>query len=414
MPDNQQNQSNAASISSNIPVDIIEESMQKIKIEEGEEGGQLHKYPRRPGETNCSYYMRTGLCDYRSNCRFNHPPNAAKTSENTSEFPQREGEPECGYYMKTGNCKYRTACKYHHPLDRHGAGQDQLNTLGLPIRQEEKSCPYYLRNKICNFGPRCKFNHPELPSGSATAGTIGPVTPEVMPCGAFPAWSVASSPYMASSRVAFSPLYMPFGFSPNLQGPIAPQSCNGYMGNLNAVSASNGYVDMLTMAIPHLPERPGLPECWHFMSSGTCNYGSNCKFHHPKERTMNNLGPHGLPLRPGEDICAYFQCYGICNPYCKFNHPFGGYIDGYYFGMTSMPIGNLPPFPSQMISAIANSSATTQSKSSKITDWIRKPETVQEKNHQTSEVKCVEDLREPVDHKLNSTPTSELAQEQVE
>lgn len=35
-------------------------------------------YPDRPGEQDCSYYLRTGLCGYGSNCRFNHPTYAAQ------------------------------------------------------------------------------------------------------------------------------------------------------------------------------------------------------------------------------------------------------------------------------------------------------------------------------------------------
>lgn len=32
-------------------------------------------YPERPGEQDCAYYMRTGLCGYGRHCHFNHPPN---------------------------------------------------------------------------------------------------------------------------------------------------------------------------------------------------------------------------------------------------------------------------------------------------------------------------------------------------
>lgn len=32
-------------------------------------------YPVRPGEPDCSYYIRTGLCRFGATCRFNHPPN---------------------------------------------------------------------------------------------------------------------------------------------------------------------------------------------------------------------------------------------------------------------------------------------------------------------------------------------------
>lgn len=48
-----------------------------------------------------------------------------------------------------------------------------------------------------------------------------------------------------------------------------------------------------------LPNRPDQPECRYFMSTGTCKYGSDCKFHHPKERISQSLiNPLGLPVRP--------------------------------------------------------------------------------------------------------------------
>lgn len=421
MPDNRENQSNAPSISSNGPVDNIAEKAEElrdIKIESKEEGGESKEYPERPGEPNCLFYLKNGMCGYGSNCRFNHPPLSAMTNQNRSELPQREGQPECGYYMKTGCCKYGSTCKYSHPLDRHGAGQVQFNTLGLPIRQEEKSCPYYLRNYTCKFGSSCKFNHPEPASSlpvfgpAATTGTtMGSYLPShFIPYGGpLQAWSVTRSPYMASSQVPFQPTFVPLGF-PSLQGPFVTQSWNGYMGNLNVVSATAN-----TMTIPNLPERSDQPACRYFLSTGTCRYGPNCKFHHPKERiahlAMNTLGPHGLPLRPGEDICAHFSSYGICKfgPRCKFNHPIG------YFGM-SEPIADNSFFPSQRNPVTTNSSETSQSKSFEITDWIQKPEpeNVEDKN-QNKDVKTIKDSTEPVDHQLDIVPTtSEVLQNQAE
>lgn len=32
-------------------------------------------YPERPGEPDCAYYIRTGLCRFGMTCRFSHPPN---------------------------------------------------------------------------------------------------------------------------------------------------------------------------------------------------------------------------------------------------------------------------------------------------------------------------------------------------
>ena len=33
-----------------------------------------NQYPERPDEPDCSYYMRTGVCGFGANCKFNHPP----------------------------------------------------------------------------------------------------------------------------------------------------------------------------------------------------------------------------------------------------------------------------------------------------------------------------------------------------
>lgn len=466
MPDNRQNQSNAASISSNGPLDNIEEGMWKMKIEskeglkeeerekEEEEGGESKQYPDRPGEPDCGYYLRTGLCGYGTNCRFNHPPLPAKTAQNRSELPQREGQPDCGYYLKTGTCKYGSTCKYHHPLDRRGVEQVPLNSLGLPMRQEEKPCPYYMRTYTCKFGPTCKFNHPQPasfetalpPSGPSAVGTMASMLPStaIPYVGALPTWSLTRSSYLPSSRVPSPQAYMPVVFPP-LQGPIGAQTWNGYMGNMNPISASglmgtnimynpaknqgelvtNGQVDLLAMTVSQLPERPDHPECRYFMNTGSCKYGSNCKFHHPKERlaqlATNNLGPHGLPLRPGEEACAYFSAYGLCKygPACKFNHPFPGfYSASYYIGMSPMPMFDQPFLPNPRNSAISHSSEASQSKSSKITDWIQKPENVEDKNNQQNpnpEPKIVEESppREPVENGISST-VSEAPRDQPE
>lgn len=92
------------------------------------------------------------------------------------------------------------------------------------------------------------------------------------------------------------------------QGNLNPMSSSGILGSNQAYdsrsqgdSGSSGQAHLLSTAIPALPERPDQPECRHFMSSGTCKYGSDCKYHHPKERiaqlTSNIMGPLGLPLR---------------------------------------------------------------------------------------------------------------------
>lgn len=440
MPDNSKNQSNASTISSTNTQET--EGVSRMKIEKKVE--ESKGYPDRPGEANCRFYLRTGSCGYGTDCRFNHPPlPPVKTAQDKSELPQREGQPDCGYYLKTGTCKYGSSCKYHHPLDRRGAGPVTFNTLGLPIRQEEKPCPFYMRTYTCKFGPACKFDHPQPTSletalpvpGPAAMGTMGSNVPStgIPYFGTIPAWPLPSSYNVASSRVPGSQSYMPVVFPP-LQSPFPAHSWNTYMGNLNSFSASDkmvqnfvndskgqgeqvtgGPVDLSKPGISNLPERPDQPECKFFMSTGSCKYGSNCKFHHPKERVAHTLGPHGLPCRPGEDVCGHFCSYGVCKygSTCKFDHPV--YVASYFIGMPSVPF-----FPSERNMVTTNSTETSDSKSIKITDWIQKPEPISDKDRQNSVKKSVEDHCETVhdDHPnaasaAAATPTtSELPRDQ--
>lgn len=54
-------------------------------------------------------------------------------------------------------------------------------------------------------------------------------------------------------------------------------------------------------SVEELPERPGEPECQHYMKTGNCKFRSACRYHHPKNRSQKPtcvLSPAGLPLRP--------------------------------------------------------------------------------------------------------------------
>ena len=64
---------------------LIAEAFWRLTINENQDGGgvaQSNLYPDRPGEPDCIYYLRTGLCGYGSNCRFNHPKYASQVIQN--------------------------------------------------------------------------------------------------------------------------------------------------------------------------------------------------------------------------------------------------------------------------------------------------------------------------------------------
>ncbi|KAJ6941158.1 zinc finger CCCH domain-containing protein 3-like [Populus alba x Populus x berolinensis] len=445
MPDhnNRQVKSNAVS---NQSADNIEEAFWRLKIHDPQEQGgmaQSSPYPDRPGVQDCGYYLRTGLCGYGSNCRFNHPIYSAQGTQLREELPERIGQPDCGYYIKTGTCKYGSTCKYHHPRDRNGAGPVSFNALGLPMRQDEKSCPYYMRTRSCKFGVACKFHHPQpaslgtsLPlAGAAAFGSTGsPIVPSSgLPyVGGLPTWSLPRAPpYMPGTHLQGPQAYMPVVVSPS-QGIVPVPGWNTYVGNSNPMSSSSilgsnraydsrnhgdsgssGQAHLLSTAIPALPERPDQPECRHFMSSGTCKYGSDCKYHHPKERiaqlATNTMGPFGLPLRPGQAVCPDYSMYGVCKfgPTCRYDHPLPTYPYNYSLSLPSLSMmdSSLVTYPRMAQAAL--SSATPVSLS-KLPDLIRNPDGASYNKHQNSDSNT-KTLDDPTEHAGSPPPHSSQA-----
>ncbi|KAH9331409.1 hypothetical protein KI387_003517, partial [Taxus chinensis] len=347
----------------------------------------VESYPERVDEPDCAYYMRTGLCGYGSNCRFNHPPHMKQDNSSKGEFPERAGQPECQYYLKTGTCKFGASCKYHHPRDRNTlGGQVPMNYLGLPMRQGEKECAYYMRTGTCKFGAQCKFHHPQLTalvpvSGYASAGS--PTTPASSFHPGILSWPLPRTPYVASPRLQGSPAYMPVIFSPsqgmlsmptwnNYQGPVSPllsperQQPMGTGRTYNstqqaespASSMQGGISPFIQTGSQHsvgqrepFPERRGQPECQYYMKTGDCKFGITCRYHHPKERIAQlptcMLSPLGLPLRPDQPACTFYARYGICKfgPTCKFDHPLSGTDLMYSPSSSSLSEQTVAPYP---------------------------------------------------------------------
>lgn len=344
------------------------------------EGG----YPQRPGEPDCVYYLRNGLCGYGARCRFNHPPSrklgiaSVRSKEEFSEglreadwqcldqagskdhFPERIGQPDCQYYLRTGGCKYGATCKYHHPWERAGSPKEvQLNLAGLPMRLGERDCMYYTHTGSCKFGMNCKFHHPQP---GAIGGTMLPMTsspvyrlgayPSLDPVsypGVAPTWLVARASYVPGLRVSAPTSYTPMILPPQwtgFKGPINPITPLDGMDQspkvkfvfgttvqkadvAGAQSKSSRASSPPSAHEDEFPEREGQPECQYYLKTGDCKFGASCKFHHPRDRATTSspscctLSIIGLPLRPGQPQCSFYLRYGICKfgPVCKFDHP---------------------------------------------------------------------------------------------
>lgn len=181
--------------------------------------------PIRPGEDDCSFYIKTGSCMYGLTCKFNHPdrhgrqyqvldfplvaplgqsilPTPASSAPlgmlnpaanllpsfgfhathvpiepEPIAYPQRPGETVCDFYMKTGFCKFLEKCKFHHPVDRSAPDcianlepsqqPVKLTLAGLPRREDAEACAFYMKTGTCKFGVQCRFDHP--PPGEVIA-----------------------------------------------------------------------------------------------------------------------------------------------------------------------------------------------------------------------------------------------------
>ncbi|XP_077250631.1 zinc finger CCCH domain-containing protein 67-like isoform X2 [Tasmannia lanceolata] len=84
----------------------------------------------------------------------------------------------------------------------------------------------------------------------------------------------------------------------------------------------------------NLPQRSDSPDCTFYMRTGTCKYGSNCRFNHPpmkrnqagkkKEKGKDEFPERaGQPECKGEKECHYYMRTGSCKfaTNCRFHHP---------------------------------------------------------------------------------------------
>ncbi|XP_042442347.1 zinc finger CCCH domain-containing protein ZFN-like isoform X1 [Zingiber officinale] len=318
----------AAGSSYNASSQELGKLMENLKIEkDGQESADASpdSYPRRPGEPDCKYYLKMGCCRYGSKCKYNHPTIEQETMHR-DELPRREDKPDCQFFLKTGFCKFGTTCKYHHPQDKPAVQLPSLNVFGLPLRKDVQSCSYFMKTGSCKFGVTCKFNHPDpanvgamfFPSGPSVYGFTGysTTTGGSHSSGGYPSWPSSWTLYPNNPYVQGPPAYSPH-IQQSWRTYMPPASTNvPSMNDLRSSSSTSGI----------FPERPDEPDCEYYMKTGSCKYGSSCKYNHPKGRNQEAdcaIGPYGLPLRPGLPTCKYYAANGNCKygATCKFDHP---------------------------------------------------------------------------------------------
>lgn len=344
----------------------------------------LPTYPQRPGEKDCTHYMMTRTCKFGADCKFDHPfwvpaggipnwkevPSAATNSESP---PERPGEPECPYYMKTGICKFGSKCKFHHPKDRLPTLNSDENVDGsevkppssdvvlLPERPGEQVCAFFVKTGTCKYGAKCRFDHPRDKAGSLKVseqkgdgdsaitvgieeqGVSGVVNGKTEKNATIikPATMHNSKGLPIRPGETDCPFYVKtgsckFGSNCRYNHPDrilvnAPSAVMPFAAQDQPLVGYSGMLPQHSLGAPIPPQRPGEPECTFYIKTGECKFGPSCKYHHPLHRPDPSvkLTLAGLPRREGETICPFYLKTGICKygVNCKFDHPPPGELD---------------------------------------------------------------------------------------
>ncbi|XVF16285.1 hypothetical protein REPUB_Repub10bG0018000 [Reevesia pubescens] len=192
------------------------------------QNGENYQYPLRPYAKDCSFFLKTGNCKFGLNCKFNHPVGRGFQDEENHKgwTAEQTGQIECKYYRATGGCKYGNACRYRHPNEDYVLAPTEANSFGLPVQMSTKE------NR-----------------------------------------------------------------------------------------ENDGFL-----------EQTGQIECKYYLTSGGCKYGKACRYSHSKEMSRylekSELPPAelnflGLPIRMVEKECPYYMRTGSCayGSNCRFNHP---------------------------------------------------------------------------------------------
>ncbi|XP_072957129.1 zinc finger CCCH domain-containing protein 65-like isoform X3 [Typha angustifolia] len=321
------------------------ESARKGKEGKEEKSGKI-RYPQRPEEQDCTFYVKTGSCKFGMNCRFNHPQKkkirvrskkSAEPSQKVDEkgqedllksagwtedekadeekeelmeqkeskvsdekakesLAERGGQKECKFYFMSGGCKYGSSCKYVHHQGKSDVDSVELNFLGLPIRPGKRECPYYMRNGNCKFSTNCMYHHPD-PTAVAERDSRNQNGETRQQNASVPmtSWSEQRSlngpyPYIDASQ-------------PYIPGMILPPQ------GLHPNHDWNGY--QVPVFAPDIQIH---------------NYSASAVHHapHKADTSVHQVASiNEYPERPGLPECQYFMKNGSCKfkSGCKYHHP---------------------------------------------------------------------------------------------
>ncbi len=135
--------------------------------------------PQRPGEKECTFFLRTGRCQYGMRCRFHHPMEKLAAITGGPAHPHAHAmHPHAGVHGHGHGMAPGFPVPGQHPMPMDpaaaaaayggygGGAQGPMRGGGvggdpsLPSRPGTEACGYFMRTGKCSYGMSCRFDHP--------------------------------------------------------------------------------------------------------------------------------------------------------------------------------------------------------------------------------------------------------------
>ncbi|GJN13264.1 hypothetical protein PR202_ga31616 [Eleusine coracana subsp. coracana] len=299
-----------------VPVDIgVEEvvpfSGDKVQAAVSSPVGDARvRYPQRPGEPDCSYYVKFGTCRFGTKCKFNHPARKKKSkvkgsggssgsnsSSNKASSPDDDQAPKEEYEGLAPDISdsSNSTMKYIFPSNFLQGFDDKGSASNLVQGGDDKGSAYTTeKHRKTSYEtsaePEKGFYFRKLDETNVTKHKISKAAKDkrkesVTEGSAQEECKVGIGSFM--TRRIFLPCWI-FQYYGMPGGCKFGKACKylhheGKEGKTEAEKVDLNFLG--------LPLRPGEKECPYYMRTGSCKYATNCKFHHPDPSNASSKEP---------------------------------------------------------------------------------------------------------------------------
>ncbi|CAK0865998.1 unnamed protein product [Prorocentrum cordatum] len=278
-----------------------------------------HGYPLRADAKDCQHYVNTGECKYGAQCRYNHPCFSRASSKSGDDWQKskwargsweewktgkdenwrKEGRSDSGdaWHQENNSRGYvaserwedwKTGMadtwqkgappKQQEWTDRYAQGRDaevKLNESGYPRRADAKDCEHYVRTGECKFGAQCRYNHPS--SGRASSAGQWAASQGQDSTSRQSAWQSDAS--HASFQTARRWEERKNGKAEHWQQENKESQPRQQEWREPREWSRDADAELNAKGFPL---RPGEQDCQHYVKTGECKFGAQCKWNHPE------------------------------------------------------------------------------------------------------------------------------------